>query len=114
MFMFLLVVGLIAYLGLAAMFMLAAWNTNSRAKWLGLAAIAAAAPGLFWMGAFAEQFGAGQCYTAAVHMIANAVERTDSPKILAEKIRVLPMHGYETFCSEVEAAARALPNATAP
>lgn len=47
-------------------------------------------------------------------MIARAIEKTDVPKALAEKVRALPLHGYETNCSEVEAAAHELPNVAAP
>jgi hypothetical protein len=108
----LMIAGLIAYLVLAGTFILAAWGANSRAKWLGLAALAAGAPGFVWMGTFAEKFDLGQCYSEVVRTIAKAVEKTDSPRALAEKIRTLPMRGYETNCSEVEAAAHELPNAS--
>ena len=110
----LLLAGLVAYLILAALFILAAAGTNRRARWLGLAALAAAAPGFLWMGAFAEKFDAGQCYSSIVNMIASAVKETDNAKSLAEKIRALPMRGYETRCSEVEAAALELPKRKAP
>jgi hypothetical protein len=112
--LFLLLAGVVAYLVLAAVFLGAAWRTNARAKWLGLAVLAAAAPGFFWFGIFAEQFTSGQCYTEVMHHIANAVERTDSPKTLAQRIRASPMYGYETVCSKVEAAGRELPDAVAP
>ncbi|SRR6266404_4002642 len=114
MFVFLLVTGLFAYLVLAALFTLAAAGTNRHARWLGLAALAAAAPGFLWMGAFVEKFDAGQCYSGVINVIANAVKETDNPKSLAEKIRALPMRGYETLCSEVEAAAHELPKRKAP
>lgn len=108
----LMIAGLIVYLVLAGMFILAAWGTSFRAKWLGLAALAAGAPGFVWMGWFAEKFDSGQCYSEVIHTISNAVERADdSPRALAAKIRKLPVHGYETVCSEVEAAAHALPHA---
>jgi hypothetical protein len=112
--MFLLVTSLVAYLVLAAMFTLAATGTSRRARWLGLAALAAAAPSFIWMGAFGEKFDTGQCYSSVINMIANAVKETDDPKSLAEKIRALPMRGYETLCSEVEAAAHELPKRKAP
>jgi hypothetical protein len=89
MLIFLLVTSLVAYLVLAAMFTLAAAGTNRRAKWLGLAALAVAAPGFVWMGAFAEKFDSGQCYGSVINVIANAVKETDNPKSLAEKIRAL-------------------------
>jgi hypothetical protein len=112
--MLLLVTSLVAYLVLAAMFTLAAAGTNRRARWLGLAALAAAAPSFIWMGAFGEKFDSGQCYSSVINVIANAVKETDDPKSLAEKIRALPMSGYETRCSEVEAAAHELPKRKAP
>ncbi len=99
---------------MAAMFLGAAWKTPGRAKWFGLVAIVVSAPFFYWLGSFSEQFGAGQCYSNAMSMIANAVERTDSPQDLARQLRALPMHGYETVCSEVEAAAGKLHNAGAP
>jgi len=49
-----------------------------------------------------------------VQLIADAVEKTNRPKILAQEIRGLPLYGYETECSEVEAASRELPNAFGP
>lgn len=104
----------IGYLAFAIAFVLIAWRSPARAKWGGLAAIAAAAPFFIWLGAFGEQFGAGQCYSKTFSMIGNAVERTDAPVELAKKIRALPFRGYETSCSEVEAAAKDLPNASAP
>lgn len=107
----LLSVLIIGYVALGIAFVTVAWRATPGAKWLGLAAIAAAAPFFFWMGSFAEQFGAGQCYSSVVGMIANAIERTDAPAELGKKIRGLPMRGYETSCSEVEMAAQGLPNA---
>ena len=112
---FLLVILLASYLVMTVMFLIAAWGTTRCAKWLGLAAIAAAAPFFFWLGTFSEQFGAGQCYSNVVSMIANAVEKTNAPQDLSKKIRALPMRGYETICSEVEIAGqRLLPDAGAP
>ena len=105
---------LIGYVVFAALFISATWKSPARAKWLGLASIAAAAPFFMWLGSFAEQFGAGQCYSNTFGMIANAVESTSAPADLGQQIRALPMHGYETNCSEVEAAAKTLPNAKAP
>jgi hypothetical protein len=104
----LLIIALFAYLALAALFTGAAWKANAKAKWFGLAAIAAAVPVFFWAGAFAEQFSAGQCYTKAINTIADSVGKTDDPATLAERIRALPLYGYETVCSEVEAAANEL------
>lgn len=102
---------LVVYVVLAAIFFGAASRPTRYAKWVGLAAIAAAGPFFYWLGAFSDQFSAGICYSSSVEMIANAVEKTDSPQDLAKRIRKLPLHGYETKCSEVEAAARELPNA---
>ena len=95
-------------------FLLAGRGLTRKSKWLGLAAIALAAPFFFWLGSFSEQFTSGQCYSRSIHLIANAVSRTDAPVRLAEQIRSLPLYGYETMCSEVEVASEALPNAGAP
>jgi hypothetical protein len=105
---------LIGYIALAVAFIAVAWKAPARSKWLGLASIAAAAPFFLWLGSFAEPFDAGQCYSRALGMIATSVERTDAPAELGQRIRSLPLHGYETSCAEVEAAARELPNAKAP
>ena len=110
----LLVAFLVGCVVMAAMLFGAAWKTPGRAKWFGLFAILAAAPFFYWLGVFSEHFGAGLCYSNTMLMVANAVERTDSPRTLAGQLRALPMRGYETACSEVEAAAKALPNAGAP
>lgn len=99
---------------LAAAFLAAMMGPPRRAKWLGLATIAASAPFFFWLGTFAERFGAGQCYSSAMGLVANAVDATDSPEDLAKRLRALPMRGYETYCPEVEAAARQLPSAGSP
>jgi hypothetical protein len=112
--MFLLATSLGAYLVLAAMFTFAAAGTNRRAKWLGLAALVAAAPSFVWFGAFGEKFDSGQCYSSVINVIAKAVKETDDPKFLAERIRALPVRGYETGCSEVEAAANELAKRKAP
>jgi hypothetical protein len=77
----------------------------------GFAMLVFVAPMSFWIGAFVEQFDSGQCYSASIHMIAKAVERTEDPAGLSERIRSLPMHGYETVCRDVEAAAATLPGA---
>jgi|SRR5215470_14534309 len=112
--MLLLVTSLVTYLILAVLFILVTAGTNRRARWLGLAVLAAAAPSFLWMGAFGEKFDAGQCYSSVIGVIAKAVKETDEPKSLAEKIRALPMRGYETVCSEVEAAAHELAKRRAP
>jgi|SRR5262245_2450705 len=112
--MFLLVTSLVAYLILALMFTLAAAGGNRRARWLGLAALAAAGPVFLWMGAFGEKFGSGQCYSRVIDVIASAVKETGDPTSMAEKIRALPLRGYETVCSEVEAAAHELTKRKAP
>lgn len=108
MIIFLLLTALLAYLILAALFTGVAWKASPRAKWFGLAAIAAAAPVFFWAGTFAEQFSSGQCYTEAILTIADSVEKADDPVTLAERIRALPLFGYETVCSDVEVAAHKL------
>lgn len=105
---------LIGYIAFASVFLVIAWKSPPLAKWGGLSAIAAAAPFFIWLGAFGEQFGAGQCYSNTFSMIGNAVARTDAPVMLAKEIRALPFRGYETSCAEVEAAAKKLPNASAP
>jgi len=110
----LLPVSLIGYVVLVVLFMVAVWHSPPRAKWLGLASITTAAPFFVWLGYFTEQFGAGQCYSSTVALIANSVEHTKSPAKLSQRIRSLPLNGYETDCKEVEAAAKELPNANAP
>jgi hypothetical protein len=108
----LLIAAFFGYVILAALFLVATSSRmGRRAKWLGLAAIVAAAPALVWFGAFGEQTAAGQCYSKINDYVARAVERTDAPRALAEQISALPFRGYETSCSEVEAAASKLPNA---
>jgi hypothetical protein len=108
----LLIAAFFGYVILAALFLVATSSRmGRRARWLGLAAIMAAAPVFVWFGGFGEQFGAGQCYSKTNDYVARAVERTDAPQALAEKIRALPFRGYETSCPEVEAAASKLPNA---
>lgn len=102
---------LIGFCVMAVVFLLASRGVSRRGAWLGLAAIVLAAPFFFWLGAFSEQFTAGQCYSSAIHSIANAVAATDDPAALAGKIRALPLHGYETSCVQVEAAAVKLPHA---
>jgi hypothetical protein len=105
-------VALFGYVVLAALFLLVtASRMGGRAKWLGLAAILAAAPFFVWLGKFGEQFATGQCYSGVNEYVARAVARTDTPQALAERIKALPFRGYETDCSAVEAAARELPNA---
>lgn len=112
--LFLLLGLLIGYIVMVGIFLATVWGSTRRAKWLGIATITAAAPFFYWLGAFSEQFGAGQCYSNAINMIANAVEATDSPQALSKQIRDLPTHGYETVCSQVEEASRKLPNAGMP
>ncbi|MGZ5009128.1 MAG: hypothetical protein ACXWE9_10285 [Methylobacter sp.] len=114
MFLPLLLTALVAYIIFVGLFVAATSDTNRQAKWLGLAALTASAPVFIWFGAFGEQFESGQCYTQVITMIAHAIEKTDAPTTLAEKVRALPLHGYETNCSEVEAAVHELPNAAAP
>ena len=66
---------LVGYLALAVAFIAVAWKAPVCSKWLGLASIAAVAPFFLWLGSFAEQFDAGQCYSRALGMIATSVER---------------------------------------
>jgi len=112
--LFLLLMCLLGYLVLAAVFAVSVRNAPRRVLWLGLATIAASAPFFYWFGTFSEQFNSGLCYSSIVGEVANAVEHTDSPKSLAQQIKALPMRGYETSCSEVERAARRLPGQSAP
>ena len=110
----LLLVCLVGYVVMAAVFLLATTGSPRRIKWLGLAAIVASAPFFYWLGSFSEQATSGLCYSAVVEGIGNSVEQTNSPKTLAKQIRELPMRGYETSCPEVEQAARQLPGQNAP
>lgn len=73
-----------------------------------------AAPFFFWLGAFTEQFDSGLCYSRSIDLIAKAVAKTDAPISLAKQISSLPLHGYETECSEVELASKQLPGASEP
>lgn len=109
----LLLAALVGYGVLAAVFVAVTKDAKRHVRWLGLAAIAVSAPVFVWFGAFSEQFSSGQCYSSAIASIASAVEHTHSPEALAEQIRALPMHGYETICTEVESAARRLPHGNA-
>ena len=104
----LLLIFLVGYLVLAAVFVAVTHGVSRRARCAGLLAIAVSAPFFFWGGIFSEQFDAGQCYSTVVDKIANAVERIHSPTELAGQIRALPMHGYETSCQEVDEAADGL------
>jgi 4-amino-4-deoxy-L-arabinose transferase-like glycosyltransferase len=105
---------LIGFAVISVVFLLAArgWTRNS--KWPGLVAIALAAPFFFWLGAFSEQFTSGQCYSRSISNIANAVSKTESPVVLSQKIRSLPLSGYETVCADVEKESEKLPNVVAP
>lgn len=109
-----LLVLLIGFGVMMLIFLLAGRGLTQKSKWLGLAAIILAAPFFFWLGVFSEQFTSGQCYSRSIVSIANAVSRTNTPVRLAEQIRSLPLYGYETVCSDVEAASEGLPNAGAP
>jgi hypothetical protein len=112
MFVTLVIAAFFGYVILAALFLVASSSRmGPRAKWLGLAAIIGAAPLFVWFGGFGAQVETGQCYSRINDYVARAVERTDSPKALAKEINALPFRGYETNCSEVEAAAGKLPNA---
>jgi len=102
---------LLSFVIMAMLFIAAMWRSPSRAKWLGVVLLAASAPFFFWVGAFSEQFGAALCYSESMDMIANAVEKTEDPIELSKKIRALPMRGYETECTDLEAAAKGLPHA---
>jgi len=104
---------LVGFVVMAATFVAAAWRSPRHAKGLGLAILALSAPFFFWLGGFSERFKSGQCYSNAIEMVANAVEETGAARELSKSIRALPLEGYETVCSDVEAAARQLPNAGA-
>lgn len=109
-----LLILLIGFGVMALIFLLAGRGLTGKSKWLGIVAIALAAPFFFWLGVFSEQFTAGQCYSRSIGMIANAVAKTDSPSTLSEQIKSLPLYGYETVCSDVEIASEGLPNSGAP
>ena len=109
-----LLILLTGFVVMALIFLLAGRGLTRKSKWLGLLAIALAAPFFFWLGAFSEQFTSGQCYSRSIAMIASAVAKTDSPVTLSEQIKILPLYGYETVCSDVEAASEELPYASAP
>ncbi|MEG2804800.1 hypothetical protein [Stenotrophomonas sp.] len=81
-------------------------------RWLGLAAVACAAPLFFMLGEMSAHFDDGVCYTDALQSVAGAVARTDDPVALARRIEALPVVGYETYCPEVREAAAALPHAS--
>ena len=111
----LLLLGLLTgYVVMALVFLVGAHTASRRARWLGLIAIAAAAPVFYWLGAFSEQASTGICYSRVVGSIANAVEHTRHPKALAAEIGSLPMRGYETSCPEVDQASRKLPGSAPP
>ena len=94
---------------MAAVFFVCTLGASRRARWLGFLAIAASAPFFYWLGAFSEQVDSGLCYSSIVGRVANAVEQTNSPQVLAKQLKALPMRGYETSCREVEQAAHQLP-----
>jgi hypothetical protein len=110
----LLLICLVGYVVMAAVFVVSAAGSSRRVKWFGLVAIVASAPFFYWLGAFSEQATSGICYSAVVEGIANSVEQTNSPKLLAKQIRELPMRGYETSCSEVQQAAHGVWGQRAP
>lgn len=108
---------IVLFLGFCVMvlvFLLAASGLIQKSKWLGLAAIVLAAPFFFWLGAFSEQFTSDQCYSRSIGLIASAVTTTETPAELAEQIKSLLLYGYETVCSEVEAAPEKLLSVGAP
>lgn len=111
---YLLLVFVAGFIIMSLAFLLLGKGLTRPSKWLGVIALAFAAPFFYWLGLFSEQFSAGLCYSDSIHKIANAVQMTDSPGKLAEQIRGLPLHGYETVCSEVQTAASQLPHADAP
>lgn len=110
----LLLLALLGYFVLAGLFWVGSRGAPMRARIAGVIAIAAAAPGFIWFGGFGERFTAGQCYSNAFEAVAAAVERSETPKVVAAQIRALPLHGYETECAEVEEAARRLSATEAP
>lgn len=95
-------------------FLLVAQGLTKKSKWLGMAAMVLAAPFFFWLGVLSERSISGQCYSRSVHLIADAIAKTQSPASLAERVRSLPLYGYETVCADVEVAAEHLSNASAP
>jgi hypothetical protein len=105
---------LFAVLATHCMRILAIRGMPTAAVGLGFVFLFLSAPVFFVIGGFAGRFNDGICYSSSMYMIANAVEQTHSPVQLAEQIRALPMHGYETDCAEVEFAAAELPNAVVP
>jgi hypothetical protein len=111
---FLLLGLLVGYFVVLGGFLAATTGAPRRARVLGIIAILLGGPAFFWFGLFSEQFTAGQCYSSAIGSIANSVAATRDPAALAVQIRELPLRGYETSCTEVEEAARRLPNAVAP
>ena len=109
-----LIVLSLGFFALSALFIAVAWKSTRQRLALGVLTLALSAPFFYWLGLFAEQFSSGLCYSNAINSITNAVEATDSPKILADQIRALPLDGYETNCEDLEDAAEELPNAGAP
>jgi hypothetical protein len=83
----LLVLSLIAFLVLAAVFGIATTGLPARARWLGLGAILAGVPFLFWAGALYESFDSGICYSQVIDDIAKSAEATTSDRSRAETAR---------------------------
>lgn len=110
----LLIFLIVGFIAMSLVFLLMGRGLTRSSKWLGVATLVFAAPFFFWLGALSESFTAGICYSNTIHSIGNAVQNTQSPVELAKQIHALPLEGYETVCTEVEAAAGKLPNAGAP
>lgn len=110
----LLIFLIVGFIAMSLVYLLMGRGLTRSSKWLGVATLVLAAPFFFWLGAFSESFTAGICYSNTIHSIGNAVQNTQSPVELAKQIHALPLEGYETVCTEVEAAAEKLPAAGAP
>lgn len=105
----LLLICLAGYLVMTAVFLTCTQGASRRVRWLGFISIAVSAPFFYWLGAFSGLADSGLCYSSVIDRVANAVEQTDSPKVLAKQLKALPMRGYETSCREVEQATHQLP-----
>jgi hypothetical protein len=96
---------------LAIAFVATTSGLPARARWLGLTAILAGAPFFYWIGNLGAQFQAGLCYSEVIGDITVAVEKTNNPTSLASKLKRLPLAGYETSCTDVNAATKRISSA---
>jgi hypothetical protein len=108
---FLIGLGII-FVALCVVFLLVSPNERRTVRWLGFGVLVLSAPVSYWFGSFSNAFTDGICYSTTIDSIAAAVEVTSDPKALAARIRAMPLEGYETVCSSVQAAAESLPGAT--